>query len=158
MLKNESETSAESTLFPTIQFPASLGHSAGRSQTILMNLGWLFSFQEKKKKSQDWGNFYLVSSFIGTAGWHFSNKTNHDHLALLQTFIFLMHPSIAIFQPHYFLWKKFKKILQYQKGEKIKTFSATYKIHLLFISRHFWVVFGQPEQVFCLVTSDCSVL
>lgn len=50
---------------------------------------WLtFQFQKKKKKSRDWGNFYLVSSFIGTAGWHFSNKTNHDHLALLQTFIF----------------------------------------------------------------------
>lgn len=117
------------------QPPASLGQLAGNSKTFLMNLGWLFGL----KKSPHQGNFYLVSSFIGTAGWNFSNKTNHEHLAFLQTFIiFNAKKKKFVFRSHYFLWKKIKKILQDQKGKKIQTFSVAYKIHLLITFRHFF--------------------
>lgn len=136
-----------------VQTPARLGQLVGKSKTILMNLGWLFSF----KKSPDQGNFYLVSSFIGTAGWNFSNKTNHGHLAFLQTFIFFNTKKI-IFLTSLLSLEKIQKNSSRSKGEKIKTFSVAYKIHLLFTSRQFLVLFGQPQPVFWLVTSDCCVL
>lgn len=51
--KTESETSAESTLFLTIllsrSFPASPGHSLGRSQTISDEPWLTFQFQKRKE-------------------------------------------------------------------------------------------------------------
>lgn len=136
-----------------VQSPASLGQLAGSSKTVLMNLGWLFSL----KKSPDQGNFYLVSSFIGTAGWNFSNKTNHEHLAFLQTFI-IFNAKKNHFSTSLLSLEKNQKNSSRSKGEKIQTFSVAYKIHLLITFRHFLVLFGQPQQVFWLVTSDCCVL
>lgn len=128
-----------------VQFPASLGHLVGTHKPFW----WTLVDFPFSQKGWDWGNFYLVSSFIGTAGWHFSNKTNHDRLALLQTFIFLMHPPPPFFNLTTFFGKNSKKFFNIKRGKKIKTFSVAYKIHLLFISRHF---FG------CFWTATASVL
>lgn len=91
-----------------VQSLRSLEQLVGNSKNILMNLVWLFSF----RKSPDQGNFYLVSSFIGTDGWNFSNTTKREHLAFLQTFIFFnkkKKEKRKNYCPHYILWKNNEK-------------------------------------------------
>lgn len=139
-----------------VQSSASPGQLVGNSKTILMNLGWLFSFKKKPRSGQFLPGFQFhryswLKFFKSNKSWRLGFSPN------IHIFKRKKKKNI-IFWPHYFLWKKFKKILQDQKGKRIRAFSVAYKIHLLFTSRHFLVLFGQPQQVFWLVTSDCCVL